>query len=195
MGQPGAEQCGGGAGAESVPEMSRPTSINCAWCGDVVPLAPEGPIPMYCCRRHGQMAYESRRAERIRAEIAGVPSPETRPKTVNCAWCGKVVPVAATGPLPKYCGRAHGQLAYSKRRAERLDAEITSREARTQAALDVAEAKVKSLARALRFYADPLNYAAPGRRARSETKKSGSAVDQDGGRRATKALNKVRKSG
>jgi endogenous inhibitor of DNA gyrase (YacG/DUF329 family) len=169
--------------------------VKCAWCGEAVLVKPQGPIPMYCSRLHCQRAYEKRRAERIAAERAGKVVADGRPKTVKCAWCGKVVPVAQKGPLRMYCSRAHGQLAYWKRRSERIDSEIAEREATKEADLEASRAEARSLRRVLRFYADPSNYVAPPRRSRSSRKKSGSAVEQDGGRRAAEALRQVRKSG
>jgi hypothetical protein len=102
---------------------------------------------------------------------------------VNCAWCGKVVPVAQKGPIPIYCGRAHAQLAYSRRRTERLYAEISD----SVAGLEAAKAETESLIRVLTFYADPSNYAGASRNP------SRSAIDRDGGRRAAEALKRVRR--
>jgi hypothetical protein len=88
---------------------------------------------------------------------------DSRPDTVNCAWCGEPVPVARKGPVRMYCGKAHKELAYLKRRSASVDAGMAR-----------AEAQTHRLAQALAFYADPSNYV--------------SAVQQDGGRLAREAL-------
>jgi hypothetical protein len=113
---------------------------------------------------------------------------------VNCAWCGKIVPVAQKGPIPIYCGRSHAQRAYAKRRSERLGAEIARREAMIQSDVEAGRAEAQTLMEVLRFYADPSNYVELARRGLSRREPSRSAVHLDGGRRAAEALRHLQES-
>ncbi len=111
-----------------------------------------------------------------------------RPKTINCAWCGKTVVVGRKGPIPLYCGRAHSQLAYSKRRNDRLANALAQTEASRQAALEALEAERQALVGALRFYADRSNYVLTAETDPPRGQHAQPAVIRDGGRRASEAL-------
>jgi hypothetical protein len=165
-------------------------------------VAPRGPVPLYCSPAHKQAAYgKRRRAEAskrgddgrglsIERRVPRAPK-KSRPKTINCAWCGKTVAVGRKGPIPLYCSRAHSQLAYMKRRTDRIADALGRTEASWQAALEAAAAERQALVGALMFYADRANYVVIAEPGPWSLQRSEPAVMRDAGRRASEALDQA----